>query len=74
MRSSSGSVRSPPVILREAPPVILREAPPVILSEALPVILRSAATKDRFLAKVVELPRGKAILRFAQDDSRRAAC
>jgi hypothetical protein len=29
--------------------------------------------KDRFRAKAVELPRGRAILRFAQDDTRRLA-
>ena len=34
------------------------------------VILRSEATKDRFRAKAFELPRKKAILRFAQDDYR----
>ena len=36
------------------------------------VILRSEATKDRYRAKAVELPRGKAIpRRFApQDDAR----
>ena len=34
------------------------------------VILRSEATKDRFRAKAVTLPRRKAILRFAQDDRR----